>query len=307
MFNLAQELPENFKTAVRIFLRRSLPFALTVLLTCCASTNNRIPESDLHSLLKIVEKKAYVVGQFQADFHKIRKSNLFQHEARVNGRLIFQKPGRFQLNLTGDVHLEIMSDGEFVALIHDNRDLEFFRIQGERDLSKFADPMMLLVNSLSNGDTTRFANMRQNKQEDLTVLEIEPGDLTEFEAIEKVRVKFSGQGTIQLIEMFFHNGNVERTLFDSWSLLAQDDPKIRTMNERIEKLSAMAGSNLTRNTYQLETDESLLADPVTDPPVRKPLSAPLSSKLELRRNSALPTNELTVQSRLGSLEPGGLR
>ncbi len=256
-------------------------FVLSAFLACCASTNNMISESNLHSILKVVEKKAYIVGQFQADFHKIRKSDLFKHEAHVNGRLIFQKPGRFQLKLTGDVNLEILSDGEFLSLIHDNRDLELYKAQGEGDLSRFADPMMVLVNSLSNGDTSRFANMSQKKQDDSTVLEIEPGDLTEFEAIKKVKVKFSDQGTIQSIEMFFQNGNEEKTIFDSWSLLTQDDPKIKIMKERIEKFSTMADSDFITNTYQLKPDETLITDPATD----QRTNQPLTSKLESNKDS----------------------
>ncbi len=109
----------------------------------------------------------------------------------MKGRLIFQKPGRFQLRLTGDVNLDILSDGDFVALIHDNNDLEFYKTQGERNLSRLADPMMMIVNSLSNGDTSRFAEMKQQKLNNAMLLEIDPGDIIEFESIQKVNVKFS--------------------------------------------------------------------------------------------------------------------
>ncbi len=263
----------NLKSGAN-FLSRLLPVVFSVFLTCCASTNNIVSESDIHSLLKIVEKKAYIVGQFEAKFHKTRKSSLFNHEACVDGRLIFQKPGRFELKLTGDVNLQILSDGEFVALIHDNSDLEFFKTDGERDMSKFADPMMLLVNCLSNGDTSRFAMMRQKQHHASTVLEIDPGDLSEFEAIREVKVKFSDQGTIQSIVMFFRNGNVEKTVFDSWSLLTQDDPKIQTMNKRIARISAMADSNLFKGVYQLKPDDFL----VTDQTAKQPLTLKLESK-----------------------------
>ncbi len=266
----------NLKNGFRFFLSRLLPLALSFFLSCCASTNNIVSESDIHSLLKIVEKKAYVVGQFEAKFHKIRQSNLFNHDACVDGRLIFQKPGRFELKLTGDVNLQILSNGEFVALIHDNRDLEFFKADGEGDVSRFADPMMLLVNCLSNGDTSRFARMRQKQHNDSTVLEIDPGDLSEFEAIREVKVKFSDQGTIQSILMFFRNGNVEKTVFDSWSLLKQDDPKIQRMNKRIEKILAMADSNLLKGVYKLKPDEIL----VTDEAAKQPLTSSLESKKE---------------------------
>ncbi|MFH0960959.1 MAG: outer-membrane lipoprotein carrier protein LolA [Pseudomonadota bacterium] len=212
----------------------------------------------------MVEKKAYIVGRFQADFHKVRLSNLFQHETHINGRLIFQKPSRFELKLTGDVNLDIFSDGSFVALIHDGQDLEFFKAQGERDLSKFADPMMLLVNSLSNGDTLRFANLTQNKLHDSTVLDIEPGDLNEFEAVKNVKVKFSDQGTIQLIEILFQNGNTERTYFDNWSLLTQNDPKIIKMNQSIEKLSNIALSGQSGKTLRGKLQELLTASIISD-------------------------------------------
>lgn len=238
----------------------SLAFlAMFALLSSCASRNNLVPDSDLHSLLNMVEKKAYVVQQFQADFHKVRKSNLFQNETRIKGRLIFQKPNRFELKLKGDVNLDIFSDGTFVALIHDGRDLEFFRAEGERDLSKFADPMMLLVNSLSNGDTSRFANLTQRKQHDATVLEIDPGALNEFEAVKNVKVKFSDQGAIKLIEIMFQNGNTESTCFDNWSLLAKDDPKIGLMNQSIEKLSKIAISDRSGSILQVNLEDILTA------------------------------------------------
>ena len=266
-------------------LARFTPFLLTLLLSCCASTSNLIPESDLHSLLKIVEKKAYVVGQFQADFHKVRKSNLFEHETRMKGRLIFQKPGRFQLRLTGDVNLDILSDGDFVALIHDNNDLEFYKTQGERNLSRLADPMMMIVNSLSNGDTSRFAEMKQQKLNNAMLLEIDPGDIIEFESIQKVNVKFSEQGTIESIEIFFRNGNVEKTVFDSWSLLTQDDPEIIKMNQRIKKLSALNESVSNGVIYRLKTGELLFADSSNRSRANHLSTSSLSSRLDSQKNN----------------------
>lgn len=275
---IALTIPKNM-TGPLIYRILALGFCL--LLSCCASTNNIVSESDMNSLLKIVEKKAYIVGQFEADFHKIIKSNLFKHEPIINGRLVFQKPSRFQLTLTGATDLQILSDGKFVAIVHDKRDLELYKSEGERDLSRFSDPMMLLVNSLSNGDTSRFANMTQQKHEDSTVLEIEPGDLSEFEAIKNVKVKFSDQGTIESITMFFRNGNIEKTVFDSWSLLAQDDPKIRTMNEQIGKIASLTDSNPVTNFFQLKPDETLISNSPTDQGVNRSRT----SKLESKQNS----------------------
>ncbi|MGC8660234.1 MAG: outer membrane lipoprotein carrier protein LolA [Desulfomonilaceae bacterium] len=236
---------------------RVLPLGLCLLLSCCASTNNIVSESDINSLLKVTEKKAYLVGQFEADFHKIIKSSLFNHEPRIDGRLVFQKPNRFQLTLTGDVDLQIVSDGKFLAIIHDKRDLELYNTNGDRGASGFSDPMMLLVNSLTNGETSRFANMTQQKHKDSTVMEIEPGDVSEFEAIKNVKVKFSDQGTIESITMLFKNGNIEKTIFDSWSLLAQDDPKIRRMNEQIRKIASLTDSNPVTNLFRIKPDETL--------------------------------------------------
>ena len=244
--------------------------ALTAIITSCASRNPLIQESDLNSLLQMVEKKAYIVGQFQADFHKVRTSDLFRHETHITGRLIFQKPSRFELKLTGDVNLDIFSDGSFVALVHDGRDLEFFKAQGDRDLSKFADPMMLLVHSLSNGDTSRFANLTEKKQHDATVLDIEPGALNEFEAVKNVKVKFSDEGTIQLIEIFFQNGNTERTYFDNWSLLTQNDPKIKRMNQSIEKVSEIALSGQSASILQVKLQELLMASTIVDVESNRP-------------------------------------
>lgn len=278
---MAEILVNNLKNATKRRLLRVSPIVFSLFLTCCASTNNIVSESDIHTLLEMVEKKAYIVGQFETDFQKIRKSNLFRHEARVDGKLIFQKPGHFQLILSGDVDLQILSNGEFVAIIHDNRDLEFYKANGERDLSRFADPMMLMVNSLSNGDTSRFANMIQIKHNDSTYLEIEPGALSEFEAIKKVKVKFSDQGAIESMKMFFQNGNVEKTVFDSWSLLTRDDPKIKAMNTRIEKILTMAESNLVTNTYRLKPEET---SAISEPKDQK-ATQPLTSKLELNHNS----------------------
>ena len=168
-----------------------------------------------------------------------------------------------------------------MGIIHDNRDLELFKTQGERDLSRFSDPMMLVVNCLTSGDTSRFANMAQRKSKDSTVLEIEPGDLNEFEAIKNVKVKFSDQGTIESIAMFFKNGNVEKTIFDSWSLLAQNDPKIQTMNERIGQMIALADSDPVTNLFRLKPGESSLSDTLSDPT----MNPPRTSKLEFKKES----------------------
>jgi outer membrane lipoprotein-sorting protein len=261
---LAQTVELNRKNFFTSVFAVGALIAMMGLFVSCASRNSLIPESDLHSLLKTVEKKAYIVGQFQTDFHKVRTSNLFQHETHITGRLIFQKPGRFELTLTGDVNLNIFSDGSFVALIHDGQDLEFFKAQGAIDLSKFADPMMLLVNSLSNGDTSRFANLTEKKHSDATVIDIEPGALNEFESVKNVKVKFSDGGTIKLIEILFQNGNVERTYFDNWSLLTQDDPKIKRMNQSIEKLSEMALSGHSGSILQVNLQELLTASVISD-------------------------------------------
>jgi hypothetical protein len=72
--------------------------------------------------------------------------------------------------------------------------------------------------------------------------------------------------------MFFKNGNVEKTVFDSWSLLTQDDPKIQRMNNRIKKILAMADSNLLNGIYKLKPDEFFITDQTA--------KQPLTSKLE---------------------------
>jgi len=270
VLNLGRTVESNPRNILVSLSAIGVLIAVTAIITSCASRNPLLPESDLHSLLQMVEKKAYVVGQFQADFHKVRTSDLFRHETHINGRLIFQKPSRFELKLTGDVNLDIFSDGSFVALVHDGRDLEFFKAQGDRDLSKFADPMMLLVHSLSNGDTSRFANLTEKKQHDATVLDIEPGALNEFEAVKNVKVKFSDEGTIQLIEIFFQNGNTERTYFDNWSLLTQNDPKIKRMNQSIEKVSEIALSGQSASILQVKLQELLMASTIVDVESNRP-------------------------------------
>jgi hypothetical protein len=151
--------------------------------------------------------------------------------------LIFQKPNKFQLTMSGDVNVEILSDGETITIIHDGKDQETYHVQGERDFSRFADPLMVLLQGIGNGGLRKFSVVRQGGDDHAVVLEADPKGQLYFERTKKVMLRLSESGEIGSVHLIYSKGDHDETVFHSWSMLARNDPEIVKLNSRLKTLS----------------------------------------------------------------------
>lgn len=217
----------------------------------CAG-NSSFQNTNLERLIDSLEKRSYLVKQFRAEFVKTRRSSVFKRDLSVRGRLVFQRPNSFLLTMSGDANLEILSDGENISLTHDNRDHEVYRMQGERDLSKFSDPLMTVIQSIGDGAIRRFTLTQAIEKNGVTVLELEPNGQANFERIEKVLVMIAGAGEIRRVNVYFKDGDYDETVFKSWALLAQDDPEILDLKNRLKRLSKTSHPALLKTSQVSE-------------------------------------------------------
>lgn len=207
----------------------------TILAGACAS-KGPMTRIGLNDLLEDIEKKSYLIKQFRVEFVKTRHSSVFDRELSVRGLLIYQKPDSFRLSLTGDVHMDILSDGKLIRLIHDHRDEETYHVMGERDMAKFTDPLMLLIDGIGNGALRRFQVTRYEQEGDRILIEVEPGNGNHFERIKSAILRFSILGDILSVDINFKNGDVDRTVFESWFLVSDDDPEILQMKKLLKRI-----------------------------------------------------------------------
>jgi hypothetical protein len=217
------------------------------LLAACATKGPAAPVG-LDNLIEGIEKKAYIVNQFRAKFIKTRHSTIFNRDLSIQGSLVFQKPNRFWLTMSGDVNADILSDGRVITLIHDQSDKEVFRVEGERDLSKFSDPLVLIMQEIGNGGLRKFAVAKSEREGETNVLEVEPGNDNHFERIKMVSLSFSDFGEINKVLIDFKNGDRDETVFQSWALLARDDPEILQLNERLEGMARRSAKNAPKTS-----------------------------------------------------------
>jgi outer membrane lipoprotein-sorting protein len=192
---------------------------------------------ELGDVINEAEKKSGLIKQFRTEFVKTRRNSVFDREMKAKGVLLFQKPNKFQLTLTGDINVEILSNGKMITMTHDGSDVEVFKIHGERDLSKFADPLMLLIQSVGDGSLRKFSVVKSEQRDDVLTTEIVPSNQNEFERIQSVNLAIMESGEIKKVAIRFKNGDVDETEFASWSLLAQDDPQILSLNQRLNQIS----------------------------------------------------------------------
>ena len=204
-----------------------------------------VKKASFDELVHDVETKSYLVKQFRAKFEKTRRSALFDRELTVNGCLVFQKPNKFQLIMSGAVNVEILSDGETITIIHDGHDQETYHVQGERDLSRFADPLMVLLQGMGNGGLRRFSVAKQSVEDNSVLLEAKPNGELYFERTKKVMLRLSESGEIKGVRLYYKDGDYDETVFRSWSMLARDDPDIVRLNRRLQKLSRKRGPTRT--------------------------------------------------------------
>lgn len=176
-------------------------------------------------------------NQFQADFVKTRRLWLFDKDLTAEGRLIFQKPGRFWMTLNGDIQVEIVSDGKHIKVIHGKSDEEVFPILGDRDRTRFADPLMLLIDSFGTGGFRKFSIERTVQHGDSLLLEIHPKNELGFESTEKVFLVLSQWGEVQRVTIVYRNGSVDDTVFKSWAILDARGPEISRLNQKLRALA----------------------------------------------------------------------
>lgn len=212
---------------------------VTLVSAACAL---RIPpkEFDMNQVIQDVERKAYFVQRFRAEFVKTRHMSVFDRDLSANGTLLFEKPNRFRLVTNGDVNVEILSDGNVVSLIHDRRDQEFRRIHGDRDWASFADPLIVILQNLSNGALRRFSTQKTQQEDKGFVVLMRPSEVTGLERIDKALLTFSPAGVIKEVTIHFKNGDSDRTLFRSWAMVTEDDPDILTLDKRLKELRTLA-------------------------------------------------------------------
>jgi hypothetical protein len=261
-------------------------FTLMVLVSCASSAPFK--QADLDSIMEDMERKAYIVRQFQAQFVKTRSGPLFDRELRVNGRLVFQKLAKMWLTLTGDVTVEILSDGRFVKIVHDNTDEETFSVRGDRDMTKFADPLLLLIASVGNGGLRNLAIVKNVQDDDSWMVEIDPANDSSFERIQRVFLWLSHYGEIERVRILFKDGGTDDTVFKSWSVLSEDAPEIRKLNEKLKTISMLPGLGV-RGDSESTAHSLAREDPFPEPFVlRKPISVDDSGRWDGQGSFTLP-------------------
>jgi outer membrane lipoprotein-sorting protein len=214
------------------FSRVLLPLlGAAMIMTGCGPVAHKAVNPD--EIVRDIEQKSYLVRQFRADFVKTRHATVFDRDLTVKGSLVYQKPNRFRLVLSGDVHVEIVSDGSRITLIHDVQDFETHEIQGDRDMSRFADPLLGLIQSLSKGGLRQFSVVSRGEQDGLITLSREPVGDSHFERVKEVLLTLSEDGELRKVKIGFTEGDWDEIVFRSWRALTQQDPELRQLEEAL--------------------------------------------------------------------------
>ncbi len=249
-------ISERWWSAVKVFSAVCLIF---MGLGGCTGKGS-IDNVSLDNLINSLERKSYLIKQFRADFVKVRRSPVFRRDLTVKGHLVFQRPSKFSLNMSGDANIEILSDGENINLIHNQKDREAYHIAGERDVSKFADPLMMVIQSIGDGGMRKFLLTKKTNTDGSVILDATPNGQVNFERIEKAEIALSDIGEIKRVSILFKDGNRDETVFRSWALLAQDDPIILELNTRLENLSQ--NSRVARQAPHGDDELAAVAKPL---------------------------------------------
>lgn len=219
---------------------------LLLFIVACASKGPVSQDMSVDGLVQEVERKSYLFRQFRAEFTKTKRTSVFSRDVIVQGNLVFQKPNNFRLLLSGDVNVEILSDGKLISLTHDGVDQEIYQVHGDRDLSRFSDPLMLLLQNIGDGGLRRFAVVNNVAEKDSTLLQIEPVNDNKFERIKSVALRVSNSGVIKRVGIEFKDGDIDETAFRSWSVLTANDPDILLLNKKLSKLAKLGANGSTR-------------------------------------------------------------
>ena len=218
-------------------MRSVVVIAVVVIGACACAPRVSNKPLDLESLTADAQRRAQLVRQFEVQFVKTRRGALFNGDMTVKGHLVFQKPNKFSMSLRGDVNVEVLSDGTAIKVIHDQKDEETYHIEGERDLARFADPLMALIRGLGSGELRRFSKITEQPQGDLLMVELAPGNGNSFERIKRLALWFSARGEIKKAKIDFSNGDEEETIFESWSLLTENSAEIRQLRHKLSSIT----------------------------------------------------------------------
>jgi outer membrane lipoprotein-sorting protein len=211
-----------------------------LLLIACASTVPISKEVSFDSIMKDVQKKSYLVRQFRADFTKTRHAAVFARDVVVHGTLIFQKPNNLRLKLSGDVNVEILSDGENISITHDGIDQEIFHVDGQRDMSRFSDPLMLLLQNIEDNGLRRFAVVKTTTGDGSMSLQLKPVNDNNFERMRTVTLTIGDSGEIRKVGIFYKDGDYDETVFNSWAMLTSNDPEIERLDNNLQRLAELS-------------------------------------------------------------------
>ncbi len=251
--------------------------ALLGVILLVASCAGPIPmkDFDLEKMSEAIEKRADAVDIVRTEFTKTRSTNVFNRDMAVQGRLIMQKPNKFRLTLMGDTNVEVLSDGKVVHMIHDLCFHDTYRMHGERDLARFADPLMTLLQGISSGALRKYAVVNRVAKGDSVMLEVVPGNGTDVERINRAFLWFGSGGELKRIRIFLKDGAVDDTVFTLWAILAPDDPEIVFLNRSLQELAVQKDSSM----YDLSRGQNCCAARSRGEPEIIPLRRPPVSTL----------------------------
>ncbi|MFH0822303.1 MAG: hypothetical protein V2B18_06085, partial [Pseudomonadota bacterium] len=93
---------------------------------------------------------------------------------------------------------------------------------------------------------------------DLQVVGIEPGGDTHYENISQADLWFSPGGELHKVKLLFRNGSRDEIAFQSWAMLAADDPEIVRLNRLLESMPAamVTVPSVTGQSAPPETENS---------------------------------------------------
>jgi hypothetical protein len=231
----------NGEFPVILRLRRyaaAAPFLLLLLLAAGCAVRSPSASFDFEKLKEDVEKRARLVSRFRVDFVKTRRTAMFNRPMSVKGRLIFQRPDKFRMTASGDVNVEVLSNGRILELVHDGTDREIYELHGDRDVSRFTDPLMALLYGMGNGAIRNMSLLKGPTGDEPAMLEVKPGTSGQMDKDVRAYVWFSEGGDLRKVRFVFPNGDEDETLFLSWALLPANDPEIVDLERRLEELQA---------------------------------------------------------------------
>jgi hypothetical protein len=210
----------------------------SLLLFSCAANQPRT-KADLEGLFEDAGKKADIVSRIRAEFVKTRVMSVFERAITVEGKLVFEKPKSFKVSLRGDLTLDIVSDGRTARIVHDYGEPVFHNIHGVEDLAANADPLLAVLDRITTGGMVAPAMTCEIKEDACIEGSFKPEETAGLSLIKLVTLRFRKDGQLERVRIDFENGNVDKTEFKSWTLLAEDDPEIIKLHHELKGLSAM--------------------------------------------------------------------